>query len=94
MAAKKDASMYDAVEAFVEHMHKSADALEELVDVMRGEKLDPEDRRAGQDTVMEFGFLPASNESGSGGSDGAMYLEGSQMFLENSTTPILTEGSS
>lgn len=74
-----------ALNLFVEHLHLSAEALESLIDAM------PEDNRRRQDTIMEFGLVPPVADGG-GGDDTALYLEGSQMFLENSTTPILTEG--
>lgn len=92
VATKKDKeALAQALNIFVEHMHLSADVLESLVTKLEG-PIDPADNRRRQDTVMEFGVLPPLTEQAEeGGSDFNLYLEGSQMALENSSTPIELE---
>ncbi len=82
--SNESASFAQALNLFVDHLHLSAEALEALLEHM------PEDNRRRQDTIMEFGLVPPV--TGSGGNDAAMYLEGSQIFMEGTDTPILTEG--
>lgn len=84
MAQKQ--TVYDALDVFIDHMRLSADALETLMEKLRGDT--PEDMRRGQDTIMEFGFLPATNATGNGPAEGDFLLEGSKILTEGPGVPF------